>query len=212
MASVVDGWKMSVEHWWNDPDRERPKYSEEKRNLPTANLSTINLTRIDLGSNPGLRGERPATNYMNHGRALPYIDISCPLRYVTSRYAVSVYRSAVSLVLNNKVKSHFNVYCRSDMGAGIARLISDCLRAEQSRLGSHQRIRSSSQIPALSHWQRSQCELTLGECLHSTPQHRYLVQRPYCIKPSVNLTEFGIINKGKGKAHPITGYEVPKVE
>jgi hypothetical protein len=31
-------------------------------NLPSATLSTTNPTRIDPGANPGLRGERPATN------------------------------------------------------------------------------------------------------------------------------------------------------
>jgi hypothetical protein len=31
-------------------------------NLPSATLSTTNPTWIDPGANPGLRGERPATN------------------------------------------------------------------------------------------------------------------------------------------------------
>ena len=37
---------------------------------PSATLSTINLTWTDTGSNPGLRGERPATNRLSHGTAL----------------------------------------------------------------------------------------------------------------------------------------------
>jgi hypothetical protein len=36
-------------------------------NLPSATLST---TWIDPGANPGLRGERPATNRLSHGTAL----------------------------------------------------------------------------------------------------------------------------------------------
>jgi hypothetical protein len=39
-------------------------------NLPSATLSTINPIWIDPGANPGLRGERPATNRLSHGTAL----------------------------------------------------------------------------------------------------------------------------------------------
>jgi hypothetical protein len=38
-------------------------------NLPSATLSTTNPTWIDPGSNPGLRGERSATNRLSHGTA-----------------------------------------------------------------------------------------------------------------------------------------------
>jgi hypothetical protein len=38
-------------------------------NLPSATLSTTNHTWIDPGANPGLRGERPATNRLSHGTA-----------------------------------------------------------------------------------------------------------------------------------------------
>jgi hypothetical protein len=38
-------------------------------NLPSATLSTTNPTWIDPGANPGLRGERPATNRLSHGTA-----------------------------------------------------------------------------------------------------------------------------------------------
>jgi hypothetical protein len=36
-------------------------------NLPSANLSTTNPKWINPGANPGLRGERPATNRLSHG-------------------------------------------------------------------------------------------------------------------------------------------------
>jgi hypothetical protein len=66
--------------------------SIRNKNCPTAILSTTNLTRIDLGSNPGLRGEWPSTNYMSRGNTLPYIDISSALRYaVKLRYATLRY-------------------------------------------------------------------------------------------------------------------------
>jgi hypothetical protein len=38
-------------------------------NLPSATLSTTNPTWIDPGANLGLRGERPATNRLSHGKA-----------------------------------------------------------------------------------------------------------------------------------------------
>jgi hypothetical protein len=38
-------------------------------NLPSATLSTTNPIWIDPGANPGLRGERPATNRLSHGKA-----------------------------------------------------------------------------------------------------------------------------------------------
>jgi hypothetical protein len=52
----------------------RPLGSSENRNnrrktCLSAILSTINPTWADRGSNPGLRGERPATNRLSHGTA-----------------------------------------------------------------------------------------------------------------------------------------------
>jgi hypothetical protein len=37
---------------------------------PSANSSTTNPTWTDLRSNPGLRGDRPATNRLSHDTAL----------------------------------------------------------------------------------------------------------------------------------------------
>jgi hypothetical protein len=37
----------------------------------SATLSTTNPTWIDQGANPGLRGDRPATNHLSHGVTLP---------------------------------------------------------------------------------------------------------------------------------------------
>jgi hypothetical protein len=38
-----------------------------RKTCPSATLSTTNLTWIDLGANPCLRGEMPATNDLSHG-------------------------------------------------------------------------------------------------------------------------------------------------
>jgi hypothetical protein len=58
---------MNMEQWWNDTFAGETKVLRE--NLPSANLSTTNPTWIDPGTNPGLRGERPATNCLSHGTA-----------------------------------------------------------------------------------------------------------------------------------------------
>jgi hypothetical protein len=42
--------------------------STRGKTCPSATLST-NLTWTDLGSNPGLRGERPATDRLSRGTA-----------------------------------------------------------------------------------------------------------------------------------------------
>lgn len=55
-------------------------------------MSTTNPTRADLGSNPSLRGDRPATTRLNPGTA--YIDNHCPPPRETRTHTI------ISLVLN----------------------------------------------------------------------------------------------------------------
>jgi hypothetical protein len=43
--------------------------STRGKTCPSATLSTTNPTWIDLGSNPGLRCERPTTNRLSRGTA-----------------------------------------------------------------------------------------------------------------------------------------------
>jgi hypothetical protein len=52
---------------WNDIDRGKPKNSEK-------NLSQCHFVhhKSNMGTNPGLRGERPATNDLSHGTVLTY--------------------------------------------------------------------------------------------------------------------------------------------
>jgi hypothetical protein len=40
------------------------------KTCPSATLSTTNFTWTVPGSNPGLRGEKPATNRLSHGTAV----------------------------------------------------------------------------------------------------------------------------------------------
>jgi hypothetical protein len=44
--------------------------STRGKTCPSATFSTTNPTWTDPGSNPGLRGGRPATNRLSHGMAL----------------------------------------------------------------------------------------------------------------------------------------------
>jgi hypothetical protein len=46
------------------------------KTCPSATLSTTNPTWTDTGSNPGLRGERPAANRLSHGTAKMSVLIS----------------------------------------------------------------------------------------------------------------------------------------
>ena len=52
-----------MEYWWNDTDRVKCSAGT------TATLFATNSTWNGLGSNPGLRGERPATDCLSHGTA-----------------------------------------------------------------------------------------------------------------------------------------------
>lgn len=63
----IEMMMMSMDYWWNDTDRGKPKYSEI--NCAITTLPTINLERTGPGSNQHLRGERSVTNRISHGTA-----------------------------------------------------------------------------------------------------------------------------------------------
>jgi hypothetical protein len=64
------------------------------KNCPSATLST----GTDPGSNPGLRGGRPATNRLSHGTAIYFVN-----SVVIEIYRVNAYGNIiVSLFLENK--------------------------------------------------------------------------------------------------------------
>jgi hypothetical protein len=52
---------------WNVNWQGKPKYLE--KTCPSATLSTTNPTWPDLGSNPGRRGGKPASNRLSYGTA-----------------------------------------------------------------------------------------------------------------------------------------------
>jgi hypothetical protein len=53
---------------WNDTDMGNQR--TRRKTCPSATLSTTKPTRIDPGANPGLRGDRPATNRLSNSMAL----------------------------------------------------------------------------------------------------------------------------------------------
>jgi hypothetical protein len=53
---------------WNENRQGKPKYSE--KTCTSATLSTTNPTRSDLGSKPGRRRGKPATNRLSYGTAV----------------------------------------------------------------------------------------------------------------------------------------------
>jgi hypothetical protein len=72
-----------------------------RKTCPSDTLSTTNPTRIDPGANPGLRGERPATNDLSHDTSdchysacyqlsFPLITDRCPLVHSISQNGAGV--------------------------------------------------------------------------------------------------------------------------
>jgi hypothetical protein len=55
-----------------------------EKTCPSATLSTTNHTWTDPGSNPGLRGERPATNPLSHTTALVIINTMAKYKSLNS--------------------------------------------------------------------------------------------------------------------------------
>jgi hypothetical protein len=103
------------EHCWTDTDSDRP--SSHREICSTATSSTTNLTQTNLGKNPGVCGERPATNRLQHGRILQpevfqlnstlklslYITVNTLCLYYKARPVIAV--SYETGVLNFKADS-----------------------------------------------------------------------------------------------------------
>jgi hypothetical protein len=61
------GWLWWWRIWCNKDWQGKPKYSE--KTCPSSTLFTTNPTRADPGSNPNVRGVKPATNHLSYGAA-----------------------------------------------------------------------------------------------------------------------------------------------
>lgn len=64
-----------MELMWNDADREN--WSTRRKPQSSVTFSTTTFTWTDLGSNLGLRDEKPATNLLSHEQTelLVYLKI-----------------------------------------------------------------------------------------------------------------------------------------
>jgi hypothetical protein len=65
VPAPYDRWRWVWSSRWNENLQGKPKYSEKIYHSVT--LSTTNPTWPDLGSNPGRRGGKPATNRLSCG-------------------------------------------------------------------------------------------------------------------------------------------------
>jgi hypothetical protein len=73
-------WYEFGERRWNDIDRENRR--TRRKTCPSATLSTTNPTWIEPGANPGLRGERPATNDLSYLPLSSSFSSSFPFPFV----------------------------------------------------------------------------------------------------------------------------------
>jgi hypothetical protein len=67
-----DMWWWLWSSWWNEDWQGKPKYSE--KTCPSATFSTTNPTWPDLGSNPGRRCGKPATNRLSYSTAMSAVS------------------------------------------------------------------------------------------------------------------------------------------
>jgi hypothetical protein len=70
-------------NWWNNTDSGNPK-NWKKIDPSQDHFEEINPTPTDLGSNPGLRGERTLTNLQSHGAALVIVRVTALPSFETS--------------------------------------------------------------------------------------------------------------------------------
>jgi hypothetical protein len=85
-------WFELGQRRWNGQG-ETEKFGGGGETFPSATLSIINPSRIDMGMNPCLYRERPATNYMNHSTALcgSHIVIPSNVNPADSKTSVTTY-------------------------------------------------------------------------------------------------------------------------
>jgi hypothetical protein len=93
-----------------------------RKTCPSATLSTTNPTWIDPGANPVLRGERPATNDLSHGRPRPDLLTSSLRRSGQAKITPTTAKSERHLEnYNSRVRRRHSGYraCHSTQGSRV---------------------------------------------------------------------------------------------
>jgi hypothetical protein len=84
-------FSILMEHRWNEIDRGKPKYSE--RSLSQCPFVHHKSHMDRPGIDPGLRGERPATNSLSHGTAIIYFLLAQTIysnQYIVKKFNKSI--------------------------------------------------------------------------------------------------------------------------
>jgi hypothetical protein len=93
--------KMNMEHWWNDPDRGKPKY------CPSVTQSTTDTTWTGQGWNSTQRHGRPETDSLN--RSSKYLLIHS--RLISQKtHSFSITKSNQPMLLNLIINAHCDNY------------------------------------------------------------------------------------------------------
>jgi hypothetical protein len=108
---MIGGWAVFykvlqlIEHQWNEIDRENRQLGEKP--VPVLLCPPQISHGLGLGSNPGLRGERPATNRLSHGTASALFNFA--LRLVTWHWCLLSFHSR-SAVLGHLEKTLYQSF------------------------------------------------------------------------------------------------------
>jgi hypothetical protein len=100
-------WVWSIR--WNENWQGKPKYSE--KTCASATLSTTNPIWPDLGSNPGRRVKKPATNRLSYGTANKNVSTVSPCYTVVRYWSLFVIRPITFLCQSVASHGWYNLHC-----------------------------------------------------------------------------------------------------
>jgi hypothetical protein len=103
-------WRVTVEWYWQEIQGEET--------CPSSSLSTTNPTWSHPGANPGLRGERPATNRLARSSWLLQRTLLTPLWLAFQNSCFHPYFSVTTNRLEDRVWGHFYRALRTSHNGG----------------------------------------------------------------------------------------------